>query len=159
MNKTLLTIATLALLALFTSAYYSAPADSRIDCNAPTLQLGNNDISPLTMHHGETVLLTFWSSTDPQSRLNNKRHDSLARNARGAFSHVSVNMDRSSSVFNGVLTIDHLNRATHYRASQQTQPDIITTWRLQDSYHSFLIDGEGKIIAIDPDDATLASLH
>jgi hypothetical protein len=48
MNKTLLTIAIIGLLMLFSSAYYSAPADSRIGFKAPGLVLGNdnNDLSP-----------------------------------------------------------------------------------------------------------------
>ena len=63
MNKTLLAIATVGMLTLFTSAYYSAPADSRIGYKAPSLVLGNNNgLSPLQQHRGENILLTFWSS-------------------------------------------------------------------------------------------------
>ena len=105
MNKTLLTIAVLGLLTLFTSAYYSAPADSRIGYKAPALVLGdsNNGLSPLQQHRGSNVLLTFWSSADAQSRLDNMRYDRLSRDAGERYTHVSVNMDRSISVFNNVI--------------------------------------------------------
>ena len=60
MNKILLTIAMVGLLTLFTSAYYSAPADSRIGYKAPSLVLDNNNgLSPLRQHRGEYILLTF----------------------------------------------------------------------------------------------------
>lgn len=113
MNKTVLAIAIVGILTLFTSAYYSAPADSRIGYKAPALLLGNsnNDLSPLQQHRGGNVLLTFWSSVDAQSRLDNMHYDRLSREAGAAFTHVSVNMDRSVSVFNSVVAIDNLDRS------------------------------------------------
>ena len=157
MNKTLLTIATLALLTLFTSAYYLAPADSRIGYRAPSLVLGNNnDLSPLQQHRGETVLLTFWSSYDAQSRLDNMNYDRLSRQSSAAYVHVSVNLDRSISVFNSIVALDSLDRSAHFSTSVDIQDAIVKSWRLDEGYHSFLLDPAGKIIAIDPDAATLA---
>jgi hypothetical protein len=161
MNKTLLTIATFGLLTLFTSAYYLAPADSRIGYRAPSLALGNsnNDLSPLQQHRGSNVLLTFWSSADAQSRLDNMRYDRLSRNDHAAYTHVSVNMDRSESVFDNVIVLDNLDRSSQFFSSVEAQADIIKSWRLEDGYHSFLLDAQGVIIAVDPDERTLAQLH
>ena len=84
------------MLTLFSSAYYSAPADSRIGYRAPSLVLGNsNGLSPLQQHRGENILLTFWDSSDAQSRLENMRYDRLARQSGDTYVHVSVNLDRS----------------------------------------------------------------
>ena len=161
MNKTLLTIAVLGLLTLFTSAYYSAPADSRIGYKAPALVLGdsNNGLSPLQQHRGSNVLLTFWSSADAQSRLDNMRYDRLSRDAGERYTHVSVNMDRSISVFNNVIALDNLDRSAQFFSSLETQDEIIKNWRLEESYHTFLLDASGMIIAIDPDEKTLAQLQ
>ena len=161
MNKTLLTIAVLGLLTLFTSAYYSAPADSRIGYRAPALALGdsNNDLSPLQQHRGSNVLLTFWSSADAQSRLDNMRYDRLSRDAEARYTHVSVNMDRSMSVFNSVIAMDDLDRSAQFFSSLESRDDIIKNWRLEGAYHSFLLDASGVIIAIDPDEKTLAQLR
>lgn len=159
MNKTLLVIATLALLTLFSSAYYSAPADSRIGYRAPSLVLGNsNGLSPLQQHRGENVLLTFWNSSDAQSRLENMRYDRLARQSSAAYTHVSVNLDRSVSVFNSIVELDNLNRLSQFSTSVDVQESIIRSWRLEDGYHSFLLDTEGTIIAVDPDERTLAQV-
>ena len=148
------------MLTLFTSAYYSAPADSRIGYKGPSLVLGdkNNDLSPLQQQRGENVLLTFWSSDDAESRLSNQNYDRLVRGMDRAFIHVSVNLDRSESVFNAIVAIDSLDRSTHYHSSAEVRESIVRNWRLDEGYHSFLLDSEGVIIAIDPDAATLAGL-
>ena len=161
MNKTLLILAVLGLLTLFTSAYYSAPADSRIGYKAPSLVLGddNNDLSPLQQQRGENVLLSFWSSDDPESRLDNLRYDRLVRDMDNGVVHVSVNLDRSESVFSSIVTIDNLDRSTHYHSSAEVQESIIKSWRLEDGSHSFLLDPNGKILAIDPDASTLKTLN
>lgn len=160
MNKIFLTIAVVGLLTLLTSAYYSAPADSRIGYKAPALVLGddNNGLSPLQQHHGENILLTFWTSADAQSRLENMRYDRLSRQEGMHYIHVSVNLDRSASVFNTVVALDNLDRSTHYTTSLEVQEPIIKGWRLDEGYHSFLLDGEGKIVAVDPDERTLSRL-
>ncbi len=161
MSKTLLTIAVLGLLTLFTSAYYSAPADSRIGYKAPALALGdsNNGLSPLQQHRGSNVLLTFWSSADAQSRLDNMHYDRLAKDESAHYTHVSVNMDRSMSVFNSVIALDDLDRSAQFFSSLETRDNIVKNWRLDEGYHSFLLDAQGTIIAIDPDAHTLAQLH
>lgn len=160
MNKTLLTIAVLGLLTLFTSAYYSAPADSRIGYKAPSLVLGNdnNGLSPLQQWRGEKVLLTFWTSADAESRLNDMRYDRLSRGEEKGYVHVSVNLDPSVSVFNTIVALDNLDRSTHFTASPEMQEPIIRNWRLEEGFHSFLLDKDGKILAIDPDEQTLARL-
>ena len=159
MNKTSLTIAILGLLTLFSSAYYSAPADSRIGYKAPALVLDNsNGLSPLQQHRGDYVLLTFWSSADAESRIQNKHYDSLSRLENAPFTHVSVNMDRSVNVFNTILKLDNLDHSAQFSTSLGAQEKIIKNWRLEEGFHSFLLDGQGSIIAVDPNEQDLASI-
>jgi hypothetical protein len=68
-------------------------------------------------------------------------------------------MDRSMSVFNNIIVLDELDRSAQFYSSTDAQYDIIKGWRLEEGYHSFLLDKEGVIIAIDPDEKTLAQLH
>ncbi len=65
-------------------------------------------------------------------------------------------MDRSQSVFNTVVTLDDLNRAAQFNAAVDIQEDIIKSWRLENGFHSFLVDPQGRITAVDPDEQTLA---
>ncbi len=160
MNKFFLTIAIVGLLTLFTSAYYSAPDDSRIGYKAPALVLGddNNGMRPLQQHRGENVLVSFWTSADAQSRIDNLRYDRLSKCDGAQFVLVSVNLDRSHSVFNSIVVVDNLDRSTHFATTHDAQQRIISNWRLDEGYHSFLLDKQGKILAIDPDEAALASV-
>ena len=159
MYKSLLTLAIVGLLILFTSAYYSAPADSRIGYKAPALVLDNNNgLSPLQQHRGGHVLLTFWCSTDVESRLSNKHYDRLSRADGAHFTHVSVNLDRSNAVFKSIVKVDDLDRSAHFGTSVDAQEAIIKSWRLEEGYHTFLLDPQGPILAIDPDDSKLASI-
>ena len=160
MYKSLLTIAIVGLLILFTSAYYTAPADSRIGYKAPSLVLDdNNGLSPLQQHRGDYVLLTFWSSTDVESRLGNKHYDRLSRADGIHFNHVSVNLDRSDAVFKSIVMVDDLDRSAQFGTSADAQDAIIKSWRLEEGFHSFLLDPQGQILAIDPDDSLLVSIE
>ncbi len=105
------------------------------------------------------MLLTFWSSDDAPSRLANQHYDRLSRADGVHYTHVSVNMDRSKAVFNSIVAIDSLNRSAQYNSTADAQSNITKSWRLDDGYHSFLLDTDGKIIAIDPDEKTLAHLR
>jgi len=159
MNKAFLTLAIVGLLVLFTSAYYSAPADSRIGYKAPALVLDNNNgLSPLQQHRGGNVLLTFWASTDVESRLSNKHYDRLSRTHGARYTHVAVNLDRSSAVFKSIVEIDDLDRSVQFGTAVEAQDAIIKSWRLEDGYHTFLLDAQGQILAIDPDESMLAHL-
>ena len=159
MNKAFLTLAIVGLLVLFTSAYYSAPADSRIGYKAPALVLDNNNgLSPLQQHRGGNVLLTFWASTDVESRLSNKHYDRLSRTHGARYTHVAVNLDRSSAVYKSIVEIDDLDRSAQFGTAVEAQDAIIKSWRLEDGYHTFLLDAQGQILAIDPDESMLAHL-
>lgn len=160
MNRTIVILAVLGLLTLFTSAYYSAPADSRIGYKAPALVLGdkNNDLSPLLQHKGERILLSFWSSDAPESRLINMDYDRIVRGMNLSIAHVSVNVDRSENVFNSIVALDNLDRSAQFHASPEVRETILKSWRLEDGYHSFLLDAHGRILAIDPDRHQLSTL-
>lgn len=57
-----------------------------------------------------------------------------------------------------MVALDDLDRSTHYTTSIEAQETVIKGWRLDEGFHSFLLDGEGKIIAVDPDEKTLSRL-
>ena len=86
------------------------------------------------------------------------RYDRLSRQDGADYVHVSVNLDRSESVFNSIVVLDNLNRSAQFSASVDVQETIIKNWRLDAGFHSFLLDAQGKIIAIDPDEQTLGRL-
>jgi hypothetical protein len=68
-------------------------------------------------------------------------------------------MDRSVNVFNSIVALDGLDRSAHYCASSDAQEAIIKSWRLDEGYHTFLIDASGEITAVDPDEQMLRSVR
>lgn len=86
------------------------------------------------------------------------QYDRMSRQPGAAYNHVSVNLDRSASVFNGIVEVDDLNRSAQFSTSVEAQDAIIKSWRLNEGFHSFLLDVDGTIVAVDPDAALLASV-
>ncbi len=157
MSRTFLVIAVIGLMGLFTSARYSTPVDTRIGYQAPNLTVKDNLGSlELQKFRGQTVVVTFWSSTDARSRMANIDYDRQAA-AGKQFTHISVNMDPSRGVYDQIITLDGVNMDTQFHCSALEQLTLTKTWRLTDGFHSFLIDREGKIIAVDPDPHDIAA--
>ena len=70
MKKTLLAVAAIAMLLVFSSAYNEKAIDSRVGYLAPNFTVSNADTTvSLQDLKGNYVLLTFWSSADAQSRI------------------------------------------------------------------------------------------
>ena len=67
-------------------------------------------------------------------------------------------MDRSVNVFNIILKLDNLDHSAQFSTSLGAQEKIIKNWRLEEGFHSFLLDGQGSIIAVDPNEQDLASI-
>ena len=81
MKKQLLLIVIAAFIFIFTSARYETPADSRIGYTAPgfSVEKDGNKVE-LQKLRGAYVLVSFWSSTDAESRIATIAYDRLARN-------------------------------------------------------------------------------
>ena len=154
MTKSLFALATLAVLLVFTSAYYTTPADSRVGYQAPSLTVttaqGTQSLSQL---RGNYVVVTFWASVQPESRINNMQQARLAR--LNGLKHVSVNMDQSEAMYAQLVTVDGLNSQLQWHCDSASQEQVRRTWRQESEYCSFLIDPEGRIIQKDPTEQDL----
>lgn len=162
MRKSLVTIVTIAFFLLLTSAYSTTPADSRVGYQAPNISLNNRYASLSTgALKGEYVLITFWSTASPESRISNMRYDRLCKAAQGRIRHLSVNLDRSSGVCALASRLDGLQPASVFHFAGGDERDRLEKqWRLDgdDGGKSFLIDPSGKIVAANPQPLQLQSI-
>lgn len=157
MSKSLFTIATLALLLVFTSAYYTTPADGRVGYQAPSLTLTDGTEEQSLSHlRGEYVVVTFWASTKPESRIANLTLNRLTH--QHGIQHVSVNMDESEAMYRQLIAVDQLHSQWQWHCDQASQDKMRRTWRQESEYCSFLIDPEGRIIQKNPTAQDLAQL-
>ena len=158
MTKSFITLATLVLVILFTSAYYTTPADSRIGYQAPSLTVDNNNRSlSLSSLAGQYVVVTFWSSNQPQSRIENIRYQRLA-NRLGTFRHIAVNLDDDAQMVAALTAVDGLDAAGVFTPIEGQRDQILRSWRQSGRYSSFLIAPDGRVEATSPSNEALAKL-
>lgn len=157
MTKSLFALATLAILLVFTSAYYTTPADGRVGYQAPSLSVtdgsGTHSLSQL---RGNYVVVTFWSSVEPESRIANLRQSRATR--LNGLQHVSVNMDQSDAIYQQLVNVDGLHSRLQWHCDSAGQEKVRRTWRQESGYCSFLIDPDGRIVQKDPTPQDLAQL-
>lgn len=153
MRKSLLTIVTSAFfLFLTTSAYNPSTAAARSGYRAPYLGV---TAASNTSHNGKYVLVTFWSTSNPDSRISNRRYDRACCDI-GNIRHISVNLDRSSGVGDLACRIDSLNPNNQFHCDSAQSQHVVRDWSLdRNGYQSFLIDPHGKIVAVNPAVQTL----
>lgn len=152
MKKALFTLVTLAGLLFFTSARYETPADSRVGYQAPGLTVTNADttVSLQQFKRQQYVVLTFWTSVVPESRIANMRYD-RATSRSEKVTHIAVNMDRSEQLMEQLAIVDGLSKQSQFHCPDSHREQLMTTWRLNENAPtSFLIDPDGNIVAINP---------
>lgn len=188
MKKTMILIAAFAV--LFTSL--SAAVDDRRVASygkeAPSViveQQGSRQA--LESMRGKWVVLSFWSSTDPLSRLTQNRiasivksgsesdNDGIAGNdaeiefqtPAGVYSLgnqtkvevLSVNFDRSEPLMKEIVKLDNLLESSQSRViSLQEIKRLCQAFGMDNGLRSFIIDPEGKVAMADPDEETLKLL-
>lgn len=157
MSKSLFAITALASLLVFTSAYYTTPADGRVGFQAPSLTIANESgETSLGQLRGSYVVVTFWSSEQPESRIANQQLGHAAQ--RYGISHMSVNMDDSEALYRQLVIVDQLNNQLQWHCDSTQQDNLRRIWRQEARYCSFLIDPEGRILQKDPTPQDLAQL-
>lgn len=153
--KKIVTIAMLFTVLMVTmSAHTERTHEAAEGYNAPAMTITTNDTTvSLTDMKGHYVMLTFWDSTDPKSRIAANTYTSLAR--RGASNErlkvLSVNFDRSERLYREIVRHDGLEDALNVNiAPGQARETLAAAWNLKSGMKSYLIDPQGKIVAVNP---------
>lgn len=147
----------------------------------------NGDAEALDGLRGKWVVLSFWSSTDPESRLtqntiasivnsdDSRYTDGIAGNdaeiefktPAGVYSLgknkqvevLSVNFDRSQALMNEIVSIDNLLESSQTRVESKDEiKRLRDAFEMTDGLRSFVIDPKGRIVMADPDEQTLRLL-
>lgn len=119
---------------------------------APTFALqDDSDSVSLGNLRGRHVLLTFWSSADAKSRINNKMYNTyLQRNPKIPLTWLSINYDRNEALFREIAKLDNIQFGRHIYDRLGKESDIYGQFHLNNGYKSILIDPSGKIVAVNP---------
>lgn len=126
---------------------------------APDFSISNTDTTTtLGSLRGNYVIVTFWSSADAQSRIDNLRYDKYAKQSKTPIAYVAVNYDRNRELADEIIRRDGVEQSSQFFDSDGKQGRIFADYHLGDGYHTCLIDPAGKIIAVDPSDDYLDEL-
>ena len=151
MKKAILIIASFVFLVITLSAFNDRATAPGVGYKAPDLLLTSGDtVSSLRDYKGETVLVTFWSSGDALSRIRCNEYTAIAgRNDR--LRHIAVNFDSNEALFGEIVRRDNLTASEQYHVDGERATQIRLDYHLDRGLHSFLINNQGVIVAVDPD--------
>lgn len=161
MKKAIFIIVVFAVFLISVSAHTSKVIDSSEGFVAPFFSIERNDTSvSLDEFKGKYVLLTFWASKDANSRIKCREYTSFVRDMKleNHFTQLSINFDCSERLFNEIVKLDKLDASTQFYAQGDKALQLIREYQLEDGYHSFLIDKQGKIVEKDPSITSLKKI-
>lgn len=151
-------MATLAVVVLFTSASSNNGKGGIVGSAASDFTISNDGGKvSLSQLRGKYVLLTLWSSADVVSRLDNIRCDRYVTKSDGVV-QLSVNFDRSKSLFNELVKADSLDTSTQYYCEYQDRSIFNEKWGASQQYNTYLISPSGTVVAVNPTDQEINRL-
>ena len=71
---------------------------------------------------------------------------------------IGVNLDSNARMFEEIVKRDRLDRANQYNLFGEKAAFVVENFQLSDKVRSFLIDPEGRIIAVNPTPEQLSKI-
>ena len=136
MRRTFTAIATIAILLVFTSSYNSYDVSVDINSFAP-----NFEISKLGNH---------FKLSETEARIRNIHYDRFFKSIGKNLSFISVNFDDSDNMFKELVRTDGLSEVSQFYEKDGMESEVYKRYRLKSGMNSYLLDKDGKILAINP---------
>lgn len=156
LRNTLLLMVIFAMILIFGSKQIGLDPVPKSGEIAPDFTVARNDTA-FSLHdlHGKYVLVDFWSSADANSRIKSNEYNKLTLPENCNIRRLSVNFDRSRELFNEIVTRDHLDPSEQYFAGDGDAEQLAHDYAVGRAYNSYLINPDGEIIAVNPDNKYL----
>lgn len=156
-------IAFFAVLLLSVSAYTGRVVRPATGYAAPSFEVQRADSTSVSLadFKGQFLLLNFWDSSDAASRILAAEYENAQRTASLAgtqFCLLSVNHDRSQRLFREIVRADRLTAEKQAHVNPSVAARMFDDYDLRLGNRSYLIDPTGRIVAINPQPATLTAL-
>ena len=115
------------------------------------------NVEKLSAHKGKIVLIDFWASwCGPCRRSNKELADLYSRYKDKGFEIFGISIDDEQKAWKKAIAADKISWKQVNQPGGWDAP-VAIQWNLQQIPASFLIDKEGKVIALDPAKAELES--
>lgn len=152
MREKLLTVVTVLIFFLFSSLRSAQEVKTEIGSFAPELNIkdGNNKALRLSQYRGKYVILNFWSSDDPTSRIRHAEYSKYGREKNICV--ISVGYDRTNTLSKAIMRQDGIDDGDVLQLfdEQGSESENFKHYRLWNGYSGYLIDKDGRIVAKDP---------
>ena len=151
-----------AALIFFSSADSETKRTAALNEPAPELILTRGkSTETLEDHSGKYVILSFWSATDPASRIANVRLDRMATSlSYKGIDVISVCTGTDRALYSQLLTVDSLDADRQYHYTDSQLPFIVDDYALSDSPLLYLVSPDGTLTAAaDTPQALLAHIN
>ena len=147
MKKIITMVAIVMMMISFTSAIDSKPEVARAGYQAPNFKLHNIEgkvAMELQRLRGQEVIITFWSSANPASRIANRQ--AIAEAKQKKVRHISVNLDRESVICHEICQADGISA---YYCTESDRDNLKRDWGIDDSTMNGMgtwhVNADGKI--------------
>lgn len=140
-----------AVLIMALSAHPGRVAHAAEGSQAPQFTLITpTDTVQLSALRGKQVLMVFWDSCDPASRIAAAEAASRLRSSDNnhQFQLLSICMDDNEELFQAICRTDRLDQGTQLRLGRQRATEMLAEYHPELGNRSFLIDPQGKIVEI-----------
>lgn len=157
MKKTLSYIAFFGALILLISAYSERVIKAEKGYTAPEIEMLSNDSTHISLDNlrGKYVLVNFWDSNSAISRIAAGEYDRFLKETPANFKLLSINTDNNKKLFREIVKNDNLDSSTQFHIDEVKTHNTKNDYRLEQGFSSYLINPQGKIVAVNPSVSTL----
>lgn len=140
---------------------FNATAQPRLGSSAPEIALpaADGQITSLSSLKGKVVLLDFWASWCGPCRKTNKQVQPIYKKYKDkGFEIFSVSVDASKPAWLNAVKQDNIIWPHVIDTRAATGNQLTNIWNLRYIPSTFLLDKEGKIVAVSPEKNELEKL-
>lgn len=112
------------------------------------LEIVTGDKISLSDLKGQKVLVNFWAAYDARSHRDNVLLANVIKQKNYPVKMISLSFDESWSVFEKTVATDRIGKDSQFWVGHEQQKDLRSLYKLKNDFKSYLIDEEGKIIAM-----------
>lgn len=154
MKKIIFGIALLFSVLVIATGFTENPANKKVNIGStfPTVRIHNTEgVTTLGDRKSHYTLITFWESSDAQSRMECNIYDKALSSSENAdVEFIAVNFDGTKTLFDEIVTIDNMQQQRQYHVTGQTAMELRAIFDLDKGMGSILLAPDGTVAAFNP---------